>query len=175
MPNKNNQRNSPKLSQLQRQIASLKSSVNGRTLRPKGDPSPVTSKPWNTLTILASIAATSHTFTVASLSTLIQQQIGLPTSVKPEFKLISVQMWCKLPAVTIGMDIYSADDIDAVVLASLFDRGSGTNLGAVGYQFPAAHSRRVLYGATEETRTIATYTTSEGGVEARFRVLWRIR
>jgi len=159
----------------------VKTALHGRKISPTADPRSVTKTPWNSLTIATKFnqatVGTAVQFNPQTVGALLKSQVGLPSSLGLEIRLIAVRAW-SLNSGGIAMRVWDflseASNLIGNPLAVLTDFPGRNQWARVGYKYATTQTNNVFTDAL--TTPVLFETEGEIVSEDNFvhiQVLWR--
>jgi hypothetical protein len=176
----------------------MQQGIKGHTYRPRPDPPPFVTVPWNswTYTVKGTITAagspvvvTPYTTTVQQISKQIADAVGIST-VFPVFKVLRATAWITAnqpnglitPTGTAAFyELAGYANTDKSKREVVSDQGTLNMPACFGYVYPNVDQKEILDAATEPSQPVMATTTSglAAGdsieVEHRIQVLWKAK
>lgn len=163
----------PKKSKVQQQLSAMKTQLNGRKIKVKGDPPPTTLVPWNTLVLeFYPPGGTSPppATDVGDIITLIRTQLGLISTQNIEFRVDTLRTWSQESGGAATLTVYDPTQPDQNILLDAKDKAPLSAKAGLGYVYPSYISRQPLGGTTDLTRKLFQAGTKQ---ECRYYITWR--
>jgi hypothetical protein len=173
--------------------------IKGHTYRPRPDPPPFVTVPWNSWTYTvkgkitaagtAPVVVTPYTTTVKQIATQIAEAVGI-ASVFPVIKVLRATAWITAnqpnglitPTGTAAFyELAGYNNTDKSKREVVSDQGTLNMPACFGYVYPSVDQKEILDAATEPNQPVMATTTSgiaagtEIEVEHRIQVLWKAK
>lgn len=123
---------------LRQEVSALKVNVFGHQFRPTPDPTSVTRRPWNSITLVSILSVvnggdTPIDYTVTTIQNQLNTQLGIST---PTSGYIFRLQWAQVWGLVGGSLTMVFRDVNSLTLYAGDDTGDGTHRSKLGYRWP---------------------------------------